>query len=689
MLSSYSDISFHQFSAGQLVSMIEKMIKAKQELENSNTETLKSDEARLKDEIAKIENEINEKENEIEASKNNYNAKVDEVNSLVTTADEAYLNYLKAKEVYFFCTNIYADGKDMSKAIDMYRSQMAEYTQKYNEQVAIYDIALQVFKDTEAKKWDITEIIDDISNKITDQQTAIQLLSMIAEKMEVDRQQYEKSQLAIISSIKNKIASSLWGKDKYSENDITSDKNKYVNTLMIFMENYFASTSANSQTFNAMLQNIINKLFVEKYYYIKVTVTYTLSGNSGTGGSGNDPQEEPEIDEEPDIPSPGDRSTSDTKFMTDLEGNNQTNITPTGGGGSSGTTTDDPDQNNHEYELDIPIKRPTYSYYSLYEYLQNSDDILSEKKVVDKDYTYIATPTKEIIVGSQADLPKSLKDSASQCRFYLYNPDATFNSPQDNNLANILKNLIKAFAPDNSKKIKSNLPSDEIINYLKGLDSNSLSLNGNVQLTNKIIQSFISIKSDQDMENGFLDSQQISYFATNYKSLSMINADLSNINTLQNASQWDKIKNDLNCNAARYFKKLLINTGIKESVILPLLQNIQSAIKNSDVQVDEDMSISKYIDALKGKEQSMQAKMAIDKVEATRLYNSKQKEYSANLKKYAANMGLLAKYTAEKSSMQQECALLKASLSSANLDLLSTLYDEANLDSETKSWSKV
>ncbi|HQM89504.1 MAG TPA: hypothetical protein PLI56_05160, partial [Exilispira sp.] len=177
------------------------------------------------------------------------------------------------------------------------------------------------------------------------------------------------------------------------------------------------------------------------------------------------------------------------------------------------------------------------------------------------------------------------------------------------------------------------------------------------------------------------------------KSLSMINADLNNINTLQNASQWDKIKNDLDCNAARYFKKLLINTGIKESnyntVILPLLQNIQSAIKNSDVQVDEDMDISKYIDALKGKEQSMQAKMAIDKVEATRLYNSKQKEYSANLKKYATNMGLLAKYTAEKNSMQQECALLKASLSSANLDLLSTLYDEANLDSETKSWSKV
>ncbi|NLJ05666.1 MAG: hypothetical protein GX435_08215, partial [Exilispira sp.] len=155
MLSSYSNISFHEFSAGQLVSMIEKMISAKQELEKSDTSELKNDEIRLNNEIAEKEEEIIGKEEEIGASKGEYNTKVGNVNSLVSAADKAYLDYLKAKEVYFFCVNIYADGKDMSRAIDMYRSQMAEYTQKYNEQVAIYDIALQVFQDDNAQKSDI------------------------------------------------------------------------------------------------------------------------------------------------------------------------------------------------------------------------------------------------------------------------------------------------------------------------------------------------------------------------------------------------------------------------------------------------------------------------------------------------------------------------------------------------------
>ncbi|HQJ39962.1 MAG TPA: hypothetical protein PK449_00205, partial [Exilispira sp.] len=316
ILSSYSDISFHQFSSGQLVSMIEKMIKAKNELKNSNTNTLKNDEKILNDQITEIESKIKSKEVEVKTSKDNYNLQVDNVNNLVSAADEAYLNYLKAKEVYFFCVNIYADGKDMSKAIDMYRCQLAEYTQKYNEQAAIYDIALQVFQDKNAQKWDITKIIDDISNKITDQQTAIQLLSMIAEKMAVDKEQYEKSKLAILSSVKNKIVSSLLIEKNIP---VSGEQETKIKDLMTFMENYFKLSDNNSQTFNAMLQKVINDLFVEKYCYIEVTVTYKRSGNSGTGGSGNDSEYEPNIPlHDPDIPSHGDRSSiSCEKYIMD------------------------------------------------------------------------------------------------------------------------------------------------------------------------------------------------------------------------------------------------------------------------------------------------------------------------------------------------------------------------------------
>ncbi|NLJ04654.1 MAG: hypothetical protein GX435_02960, partial [Exilispira sp.] len=368
ILSSYSDISFHQFSSGQLVSMIEKMIKAKNELKNSNTNTLKNDEKILNDQITEIESKIKSKEVEVKTSKDNYNLQVDNVNNLVSAADMAYLNYLKAKEVYFFCVNIYADGKDMSKAIDMYRCQLAEYTQKYNEQAAIYDIALQVFQDKNAQKWDITKTIDDISNKITDQQTAIQLLSMIAEKMAVDKEQYEKSKLAILSSIKNKIVSSL-----LIEKNISGEQETKINDLMTFMENYFKLGDNNSQTFNAMLQKVINDLFVEKYCYIGVTVTYKSSGNSETGGSGNDSEYEPNIPlHDPDIPSHGDRSSkSCEKYIMDQEGNNQTNIKPSSGGTSSGNTSNDSDENTeeHEYEPKIPawLRYPDTSYYSLYD----------------------------------------------------------------------------------------------------------------------------------------------------------------------------------------------------------------------------------------------------------------------------------------------------------------------------------
>ncbi|KKM25208.1 hypothetical protein LCGC14_1597300, partial [marine sediment metagenome] len=91
--------------------------------------------------VASLEIDVSALELKVDVDKNNiltaegnlseargiYNNIVVAINEQKDTVDKAYKEYLKAKEKYFFATNIYMAGDDPHSSVEMYKYQLVEY----------------------------------------------------------------------------------------------------------------------------------------------------------------------------------------------------------------------------------------------------------------------------------------------------------------------------------------------------------------------------------------------------------------------------------------------------------------------------------------------------------------------------------------------------------------------------------
>ncbi len=132
--------------SGELLYMLASVKEAVEEAEEENGDVAGAVKA-IEDEIDHLEEELNILEGHLEnieldliANRNMYNSIIDQVNKRKSAVDEAYHEYLKAKEIYYYARNIYFGGGDTHSAVQMYKEQLLDYTAKKAESEERYRI---------------------------------------------------------------------------------------------------------------------------------------------------------------------------------------------------------------------------------------------------------------------------------------------------------------------------------------------------------------------------------------------------------------------------------------------------------------------------------------------------------------------------------------------------------------------
>jgi len=132
----------NRFSDGELLNMISsvKEIEANNSNFKSDIALAKKDVDDLEELVSNLRSEVRDIEGDIEEGSNLYNEIIDQINAQKDTLDEAYRDYIKSKEIYFYCNNIYLEGGNTNKSVEMYKEQLLNYEAKKSEAEERYRI---------------------------------------------------------------------------------------------------------------------------------------------------------------------------------------------------------------------------------------------------------------------------------------------------------------------------------------------------------------------------------------------------------------------------------------------------------------------------------------------------------------------------------------------------------------------
>ncbi|MEJ5272722.1 MAG: hypothetical protein WH035_01200, partial [Spirochaetota bacterium] len=742
---SYISIATQKLEGSGLINMLQKMIEAKNNIKEQNL-TVSS----IEEKISSINNDINNKKNEIQNAKdqlkalqNEYNGIVESINSKVKKADEAYFAYLKAKEIYFFCVNIYADGKDLSSAIDMYKSEVAKYTRLYEQERAKYEIGLTIFKMNEneknSKKWDSTASIEQKNEELKKNWKIYYLLTAILDDVKTQINNLSLQKDGIEKKIKETLADILIQNsnnnpaksDNYEKNLNDAQKDVVDKLAKAIIQYFNDNDKATFADLEKIIEDGLNSLFTMKYMYVTISVNYVAedNGNFDTGSGNDNNIHEGGLEQthnnggqtteslEPE-PTPEqiqlDKSLSMKKvvmpFIDDEEGG-----TGTGGGqsntgnGSTGSNNNNDQTDSHFHEpIDhdtilpektIRISLSDYIYYNsnkkgnsdLIEYILNEKKVRIEDIVEIEGKRYIAQTNMDFTIVNDSYALKNLKLKPESCAFFTYNSGWV---NQDTGAAGEIKLALNEFLKTMMKNVLDNISNiksaKDIANYLKDNATSDGAEGKYIEYSEDKNKQLKTIADYFIKNKNFMGEDTLSSLAIQLKTIKQSSDVFRTISYANSWYDWARQTNQNNGNKKiieEYLNKIFDNNNYKQDIlnlIKEVVNNKSSIFGENDLLTNESITLEKALNKFNDEIKDKEIELNIIKESAKEKYNNLRKEYEEKLEKYSNYKGLLAAYMKERSAIEVEIELTYVNLQDEKKECLKQIYTDNDND-----WNKV